>query len=183
MKIREKVLKKTLDANTKYFRRHKSTRILVVLFFLTLGVGTQYLSVLFFYILRVFNEGRLAFKGRKGEGERRMGGERRWETRRRGGRQWETRRGGGGDGDGNVAKPRRKMRQTAVRLRPKQQPGEQRQRARGGAEEGFWHTRDRRRGDLVRSLLSRRLCVSFKACLTIRNTLLSYLPSLFPVRL
>ena len=173
MKIREKVLKKTLDANTKYFRRHKSTRIMVVLFFLTLGVGTQYLSVLFFYILRVFNEGRLAFKGRKGEGERRMGGERRWETRRR----------GGGDGDGNVAKPRRKMRQTAVRLRPKQQPGEQRQRARGGAAEGFWHTRDRRRGDPVRSLLSRRLCVSFKACLTIRNTLLSYLPSLFPVRL
>lgn len=70
MKIREKVLKKTLDANTKNFRRQKSTKIMVMLFFLTLGVGTQYLSVLFFYILRVFNEGRLGFKGRKGERER-----------------------------------------------------------------------------------------------------------------
>lgn len=68
MKIREKFLKKTpLDANTKYFRRQQSTKIMVMLFFFILGVGTQYLPVLFFYILRVFNEGRLAFKGWEGE--------------------------------------------------------------------------------------------------------------------
>ena len=43
---------------------------MIMLFFFTLGVGTQYSFALFFYILCVFNEGHLAFKGKKGERER-----------------------------------------------------------------------------------------------------------------
>lgn len=67
-----------------------------------------------------------------------MGGERRWETRR---------------GEGGMGNPEGRRDETALCLRPKNQPGEQRQRARGGAgggAGGLWHIRPRRRSPPLR---------------------------------
>ena len=102
---------------------------MIMLFFFTLGVGTQYSFALFFYILCVFNEGHLAFKGKKGEREREG------QEERGGGRCAEEEEEEVGTGMERTKKED-ETRQTALCLQPKTQPGEQRQRARGGAGEG-----------------------------------------------
>ena len=111
------------------------------LFLYTWGRYTVFICIMF-YILRVVNEGRLAFKGKKGEREREGREE------RGGGRRADEEEEEVGTGMERTKKED-ETRQTALCLRPKNQPGEQRQHARGGAGEGASGTQGTREAHLL----------------------------------
>ena len=140
MKIREKFFLEDFSCREtelkdlqiqNVFRWQKSTKTMIMLFFFTLGVGTQYSFVLFFisyvYLMKaVWHLKERRERGREKDGRREevgMGMER--------------------------TKKEDETRQTTLCLRPKNQPGEQRQHARGGAGEGASGTQGTREAHLL----------------------------------